>query len=86
MQILDPVPVAKGLLVAAVCLLGIPAVCRWIEDSVAQARGASEYPAIGISLLILVLVTRLTTSPPSLPQEREGARLRRPGSGAKYRA
>lgn len=81
MRVVDPTSLLKGVLVMAACLVGIPAVCRWIEDSVAQAHGAYEYPAIGISLLILMAATRLTASPPSLPPEREGARRNPPDSG-----
>jgi hypothetical protein len=76
MQVLDPAPVAKGLLAAAVCLIGIPGICRWIEDSVAPAHGVHGYPAIGISLLILMAATRLAAPAPSLPPPREDARRR----------
>jgi hypothetical protein len=55
MRIADPTPVAKGLAVAAACLVGIPAVCRWIEVSVAQSGG---YPAMGLAALVLLAGTR----------------------------
>jgi len=66
----DPIPVAKGLAVAAACLAGIPAACRWIEG----------HPAMGfVALLVLV---RFSASRSSLPQESEGEPQIRPRSAA----
>ena len=46
MQVPDPTPAAKGLAVAAACLVAIPAVCRWIENA----------PALGLAMLLLAMV------------------------------
>ena len=49
MQIADPTPVAKGLAVAAACLVGIPTVCHFVE----------AHPALGFVALLVML--RLAT-------------------------
>jgi hypothetical protein len=49
MRIADPTPVAKGLAVAAACLVGIPTVCRFVET----------HPALGFAALLVIL--RLAT-------------------------
>jgi hypothetical protein len=53
MRVSDPAPFARGLAVAAASLVGIPAACRWIEDSVTHAHTAYGNPAV---LLIAVLI------------------------------
>ena len=78
MQVADPTPVAKGLLVAAVFLVGIPGVCRWIEDTVAHTHGLPGYPVAGIVLLILIAAMRPAAPPlPAEPPRRPSARPNR---------
>ncbi len=60
MQIPNPAPVAKGLAVAATCMVGIPVVTRGIE----------AHPVLGfVALLVLV---RMSASRASQPVENAG--------------
>jgi hypothetical protein len=69
MQALQWRAAVKGFLVAVGVMAGIPALCRWIEKSAVPG-----YPAVLVSLLILLATVRLNASVPPFQPERAETR------------